>query len=351
MIPDVVKTILPAIAAFVVGVFMTPILTDWLYKKKMWKKSSVKKTVSGEIASITSKLHDDENRKTPRMGGIVVWGSVAIVALVLIAVTEFSTNPILQKVSFLSRNETWLPFFTLISMSIVGAFDDYLVCNDKGTYHGGGLSLKTRLIFVALVGAIGAWWFYVKLGMTSVFIPSFGMINLGIFFIPIFIIFMIGIYSGGIIDGIDGLAGGVFGIMYGAFAIISFYNNQIDIAAFCMAISGGLLAFLWFNIPPARFYLSETGTMGLTTTLVVVAFLSNAVFVLPIIALPLIITSLSSVIQIVSKKFRNGKRVFIVAPLHNNFQALGWPPNKVTMRYWIVSFICAIIGVIIILIK
>ncbi len=350
MIPDVVKTILPAILAFIVGIFSTPILTDWLYANKMWKKSSVKKSADGHEATITSKLHNDEERKTPRMGGIIVWGSVVIVTIMLAFISSVSSTDVGQKLSFLSRNQTWLPLFTLIVMSLIGALDDYLVCNDKGDYHGGGLSLTTRIILVVLMGLLGGWWFFAKLGVTSVFIPAVGIVNLGIFIIPIFIIFILGLYSGGIIDGVDGLAGGVFGIMYGAFAIIAFYHSQIDIAAFCMAISGGLLAFLWFNIPPARFFLSETGTMGLTTTLVVIAFLTDAVFVLPIIALPLVVTTATAIIQIVSKKCC-GKKVFLVAPLHNHFQALGWPAAKVTMRYWVISLLCAIIGVIIILIK
>ncbi len=350
MIPDVVKTILPAILAFIVGILATPFLTDWLYANKMWKKSSVKKTTDGQEVTITNKIHNDEERKTPRMGGIIVWGSVFIVAIFLAIVSSVSDNVVLQKISFLSRNQTWLLFFTLLITSLVGAFDDYLVCNDKGSYHGGGLSLTTRIILVMLVGLAGGWWFYVKLGVMSIFIPTLGVLNLGLFFIPVFIIFMLGLYSGGIIDGVDGLAGGVFGIMYSAFAIIAFYNSQIDIAAFCMAVAGGLLAFLWFNIPPARFFLSETGTMGLTTTLVVIAFLTDSVFVLPIIALPLIVTTLSSIIQILSRKYR-GKKVFLVAPLHNHFQALGWPASKVTMRYWVISLLCAITGVIIILLK
>lgn len=316
----------------------------------MWKKVSVSTSVDGASATISSKLHNDEERKTPRMGGIIVWGSVLFVACVLVLVGQGAEGTFLEKISFLSRNQTWLPLFTLITMSLVGLVDDYLVCNNKGTYAGGGLSLSVRITLVGLIGLLGGWWFYAKLGMMSITIPTLGALDLGIFFIPVFILFTLGLYSGGIIDGIDGLAGGIFGIMYGAFAIIAFSHNQIDIAAFCMAVCGGLLAFLWFNIPPARFFLSETGTMGLTTTLVVIAFLTDAVFVLPIIALPLIITTLSSIIQIVSKKYR-GKKVFIVAPLHNHFQALGWPAPKVTMRYWIVSLLCAITGVIIILIK
>jgi phospho-N-acetylmuramoyl-pentapeptide-transferase len=163
------------------------------------------------------------------------------------------------------------------------------------------------------------------------------------------------LYSGGVIDGIDGLAGGIFAAMFGAYAGIAFYQQQIDLAAFCATIAGAILAFLWFNIPPARYYMSETGTMGLTITLAVVAFMTDAlgdgygVLVLPIIALPLVITVLSVVIQVLSKRFR-GKKVFLVAPVHHHFEAIGWPAYKVTMRYWVLSVVLAILGMVVALI-
>jgi phospho-N-acetylmuramoyl-pentapeptide-transferase len=153
-----------------------------------------------------------------------------------------------------------------------------------------------------------------------------------------------------VIDGLDGLSGGVFSIIFGSYGIIAFLQNQIDLAAFCFVLVGALLAFLWFNIPPARFFMSETGIMALTMTLVVVAFLTGQVLILPIIAFPLVISSASSSIQLLSKRFRNGKKVFLVAPLHHHFQALGWPATKVVMRYWVFGSICASLGVIIALI-
>jgi phospho-N-acetylmuramoyl-pentapeptide-transferase len=159
------------------------------------------------------------------------------------------------------------------------------------------------------------------------------------------------IYAGGVIDGIDGLAGGVFASIFTAYAGIAFLQHQLDIAALCAAIVGGLLAFVWFNIPPARFYLSETGTMGLSLVLVTVAFLTDTiddgrgVSVLPIIALLLVVTVLSNVLQVLSKRFF-GKKIFRVAPLHHHFEALGWPPYKVTMRYWIVGIVAAIVGMV-----
>lgn len=346
MITDVIKILLPSALAFFIGIVMTPFLADFLYAKKMWKKTSVVHTIDGKSASITGKLHNDEVRKTPRMGGIVVWGSVVLTILVLYILSLIFPNDITGKLNFLSRNQTWLPVFTLVAGALCGLIDDYMVCRDQGTYRGGGLSLKTRLMFVFLLGLLGACWFYFKLEVSSVYIPFWGEFELGLLFVPFFITFIIGIYSGGIIDGVDGLAGGVFASIYSAYAVIAFAEGRIDIATFCAVVVGGLLAFLWFNIPPARFFCSETGTMALTTSIVIVAFLTNAVVVLLIIGFLLIATSGSSIIQIASKKWR-GKKVFIVAPLHNHFQALGWPAAKVTMRYWVISLVLAVLGVIV----
>jgi len=123
------------------------------------------------------------------------------------------------------------------------------------------------------------------------------------------------------------------------------HRGQIDLASFCLVIVGALLAFLWFNIPPARFYMGETGTMGLTATLTVVAFLTDSVIVLPIIGILLVAESASVIIQVLSKKLRGGKKVFLAAPIHHHFEALGWPHYKITMRFWVIGVIMAIIGV------
>jgi len=347
---DVVKIFLATATAFFVGIAITPFLTSFLYRHKMWKKSSVRLTMDGKEATISGKLHNDEERKTPRMGGLVVWGSVFVTAFIFFTLEASFPESIFSKLSFLSREQTWLPLFALVIGGLFGLIDDYLVCHEKDAYAGGGLPIRVRLIFVFVLALIGAWWFYAKLGMDSVHIPFNGDVHLGLWFIPLFVIFMIGIYSGGIIDGIDGLSGGVFASIFTAYAVIAFAQGQIDLAAFSSVVVGGLLAFLWFNIPPARFFNSETGTMALTTSLTVVAFLTKAVLVLPIIAFLLIATSASSLIQILSKRYRGGKKVFLVAPLHNHFQALGWPPYKVVMRYWVISVVLALLGTIIALV-
>ena len=211
------------------------------------------------------------------------------------------------------------------------------------------LPKKARIATVIIIGAVGAWWFFFKLGMTSIIVPFVGEIILGWLFIPFFIITMLAVFSGGIIDGIDGLAGGVMASVFAAYAGIAFFQNQIDIAAFCAVITGSILAFLWFNIPPARFYMGETGMLGLTATLTVVAFLTKAVAVLPIIAFPLVATSGSAIIQMISRKYFK-KKVFKIAPIHHHFEAIGWPSYKVTMRFWVISIVFAVIGMVIVLI-
>ncbi|MEK7104565.1 MAG: phospho-N-acetylmuramoyl-pentapeptide-transferase, partial [Patescibacteria group bacterium] len=153
-------------------------------------------------------------------------------------------------------------------------------------------------------------------------------------------------FSGGVIDGLDGLSGGVLASIFAAYSMIAFANNQIDIAAFSAVVTGATLAFLWFNIPPARFYMGETGIIGLTITLATLAFLTDSVLILPIVAMPLVVSSGSVLLQMISKKLRNGKKIFRLAPIHHHFEALGWPSYKVTMRFWILSAVSSVIGII-----
>src|SRR3989344_3502889 len=202
---------------------------------------------------------------------------------------------------------------------------------------------------VAFIGLLGALWFYFRLEQSMIHVPFVGDFNIGVLYIPLFVIVMLGVFSGGVVDGLDGLSGGVFATIFAAFGIIAFFNNQIDLAAMAGVIMGALLAFLWFNIPPARFYMGETGILGLTTVVTVFAFLTDSVFVLPIITLILVLESASVIIQLASKKLR-GKKVFLVAPIHHHFEALGWPATKVVMRFWIVSIMCAVAGLAIALI-
>jgi len=359
MIIDIVKVFLPALGSFILGILVTPILTNFLYSHKMWKKKSGKIALDGGEAKIFNELHKEKEVNTPRMGGVIIWFSSAIITIGIWIISKIFPGDIIEKIDFLSRNQTWIPLATLMLGALVGLVDDYLEIKPVFSKEGiemhskGGLSLKKRLLIVSIIALGCAWWFYVKLGVDSIGLPfalGGGEFYLGPIFILLFLLTTLFIYAGGVIDGLDGLAGGVFTTMFAAYGGIAFYQQQINLAAFCTTVVGGLLAFLWFNLPPARFYMSETGTMGLTITLTVIAFMTDRLgggygfLVLPIIALPLVVTVLSNILQVLSKKFR-GKKIFLVAPLHHHFEAIGWPSYKVTMRYWIISVVCAILGI------
>ena len=342
---DIIKIFIPTAAAFLIGVSIAPLVTYHLYKWKAWKKKPGKTAMDGQEAVEFNKIHKENEGKTPRMGGIVIWASVTITVVGLALLSALFPTSLFSELSFLTRQQTWIPFATFIIGSLVGLLNDIYDVR----HHGNGLRLRVRLLIVSAVALCVAWWFYSRLGVTSVSIPFDGTLDLGIFIIPFFMLVSLALYASGVIDGIDGLSGGVFAIIFAAYAGVAFYQQQISLAAFSATVAGGILAFLWFNIPPARFWMTETGTMGLTMTLAVVAFMTDTIgdgyglSVLPIIGLPLVLTVLSNIIQIGSKTFFN-KKVFRVAPLHHHFEAIGWPGYKVTMRYWIFSIISAIIG-------
>ncbi len=349
-IADVVKVILPSALAFVIGIVITPIITHFLYKYKVWKQVGTegKKAMDGTDATEFNKLHADADTRTPRMGGIVVWGSTLLTILVVSVLARAIPNATTIKLDFLSRDQTWIPILTLVLGAGVGFVNDIL----DVYFSGKGLSLKRRLLFVFIMSGIIGWWFYAKLGVVDVGIPFGGVLNVGMLVVPLFIIMTLAIYASGVIDGIDGLSGGVFASIFAAYAVIAFQQNQINLASFCAVLVGALLAFLWFNVPPARFYMTETGTMALTLSLSTVVFMTDSmgdgvgISVLPIIGFLLVVTVFSNIVQVLSKKYR-GKKVFRVAPLHHHFEAIGWSAPKVTMRYWILSVIFAFIGVII----
>lgn len=349
MLLSVFKVLAPTALAFFIGIALTPLLTHYLYKYKLWKKKAGKVSPDGRDTPIFNELHKDKEVGTPRMGGVIIWASTLVTVILFWLLDIFIPGELTAKLDFLSREQTWLPIFTLIVGSVVGLVDDLFQVLGKGDGNG-GLAFSKRLLVVILLGLAGGWWFYFKLGVTSIFIPLIGPVFIGWWLIPLFILVMIALFSSGVIDGLDGLSGGIMAIIFAAYAAISFFNNQIDLAALCGVIAGGTLAFLWFNIPPARFYMSETGILGLTTALTVVAFLTDSVLFLPIIAFPLVATSLSVIIQLASKKLR-GKKVFLVAPLHHHFEAIGWPATKVVMRYWVIGVITAIIGMILVLLR
>lgn len=348
----IIKVFLPTALAFAIGIALTPLITHYLYTYKAWKPKSGKGMgYGGGGTPLFDKIHATTDTNTPRMGGIVIWGSVFLTVLLMYVMQLALPDSIFGTLNFLSRSQTWLPLMALLVGAAVGLLDDLLVIKGTGKHFAGGLPLSQRLIVVGATALFSAWWFYEKLDVTTVSFLGAGPLEIGIWFIPFFVFVAVCIYMSSVIDGIDGLAGGVFMFIFAAYAGISFYQMQYDIAAFCATVVGGILAFLWFNVPPARFYMTETGIMALTMALTLVVFMTDTlgegegISVFPVIGFLLVVTVLTNTIQILGKKVFK-KKIFLIAPLHHHFEALGWSGAKVTMRYWILGFVFAIIGIL-----
>lgn len=326
--------------SFIVALAWTPLLTKVLYKYKLGKK--IRDSAS---APIMSALHQSKDG-TPTMGGILVWLTVLILALVFFFLEEVQ---ILQ-LNFLSRSETLLPLGALVASAIVGLVDDWFNVRGLGP-HGGGLKMRHRILIYTLIAVVGAWWFYAKLGWNVLYVPFLGNIVVGWWIIPIFIFIIVATsFSVNEIDGLDGLAGGTLLAAFAAFGSIAFLQGKYDLATFCGAIAGALLAFLWFNINPARFFMGDTGAMSLGVTLGIVAMLTNSVLLLPIIGFLFVVESFSVIIQVLSKKFLK-RKVFLSSPLHHHLEAIGWPEPKIVMRFWVIAAVMAVVGVIVALLE
>lgn len=340
--------LVPALLAFIIGISITPVITYHLYKYQVWKKTGGKTAMGGHAATEFNRLKGEGETKTPRMGGIVIWVSICLTLFGTFTLAKMFPDTTLAQFDFLSRSQTLIP----VAMLLVGAFLGFISDLIDVNYPGKELRLKTRLPIIAAVAAYLGWWFYDKLEVTTVSIPFGAPLELGIFIIPFFVALTLLLYASGIIDGIDGLSGGVFASAFAAYAGIAIIQSQQDIATFCAVVVGAILAFLWFNIPPARFWMTETGSMALTLALATVVFMTdslgegNGVSLMFIVALPLLATVGSVILQLLYRK-ATGRKLLRIAPLHHHFEAIGWPSEKVTMRYWIISLLCAVIGVMI----
>ncbi|MFA6416974.1 MAG: phospho-N-acetylmuramoyl-pentapeptide-transferase [Patescibacteria group bacterium] len=340
---QIIRILFFSTLSFVFAVLATPLLTHFLYKYKLGKKIR-----NSGSTPIFSELHAHK-AGTPTMGGVLIWGTALILIGFFYLLSELFPGGVFQKFNFLSRAETLLPLGALVATAIIGLIDDWLDVRDKGVFGGGGLKLRHRLLIYALIALIGALWFYFKLDWTVMHVPFFGNFEIGAWYIPIFIFIIVATsFSVNETDGLDGLAGGTLLIAFASYGVIAFVMGRYDLATFCAVIIGALLAFLWFNIPPARFYMGDTGAMSLGVTLGIIAMLTNNALLLVFIGLIFLLESLSVIIQTLSKRLRH-KKVFISSPIHHHFQAIGWTESKVVMRFWVIAGLGAVMGLIIFL--
>lgn len=318
-----------ALGSFLLAMFLTPIYTYFAYKYKFWKKQK-KETLNGESLPVMTKLHAHKfKRAFPTMAGIV--------GLVTVAIVTFFCNS--------SRGWTWLPLAGFIGGGVIGLIDDAI--NVFGSGKGvAGLRAPVKMALITIVGLLGGWYFAVKLGMTEIQVPFFGMIEASALGMIVLFTFAVVATSNAvnISDGLDGLAGGLMIFAYGAYAVIAVLQGHWELGAFCMTVVGWLISYVWFNVPPARFMMGDTGSFALGAGLGVVAMMTNSFLLLPLIGIILVIEAGSSLLQIFWKKVFK-KKLFISAPVHHHFEAQGWGEAKIVMRFWVIAGVAAILGV------
>lgn len=329
-----------ATVSFLVALAAEPLIFKLLTRLKLGKQ--IRDEAS---APIFAKLHAAK-AGTPTSGGILIWGTVLVVAFAFsLLANVFRGEPWLT-LNFLTRKETVLPIGALFFSALVGLVDDYLNVRKIGP-RGGGFGMRQRLASYALIATVCAWWFYVKLGWDTLHVPFVGDFTLGLWMIPFSILVIVATaFSVNEIDGLDGLSGGTLLSAFAAFGAIAFVQGKYDLAGLTAVIIGALLAFLWFNINPAKFFMGDTGAMSLGVTLAIVAMLTNTTLLLPVIGVLFLGESLSVIIQVTSKKLRHGKKVFLSSPIHHHLQAIGWPEPTIVMRFWVIGAMAAAVGLV-----
>ena len=332
------KLLLLSTISFLFALAVTPLLAHFLYKCK-----ALKKVRNDGTTPLFSNMHAQKNG-TPTMAGILIWGTVLILISVFWFLDRVAHIPAFHVLNFMTRRDTLLPLGALIGASLVGMLDDIMDIRGVG-HKGRGLRFRYKIFMYAAVAAIGAYWFYFKLGFDYIQVPLYGPWHVGAWYLLIFIFAVVGTsFSVNQTDGLDGLAGGTLLFAFMAYGVIAYLQGHYNLAAFIGVIVGALLAFLWFNIYPARFFMGDTGSMGLGTVLAVIAFLVHGELVLPVIGIIFVLEALSTIAQIFSRKFLH-RKIILSAPVHNHLQAKGWPESKVTMRFWIISMVFAMLGV------
>ena len=328
MTNELTHVFLLSVGAFLLAMFLTPIYTFFAYRYRFWKRQR-ENAVTGEKLQVFNRLHEGKIRRNiPTMAGVI---SVIAAGLVTLLFN-------------LDRAQTWLPLAAFAGGAAVGLIDDYL--NIFGSNKkDAGMRAPVKFALITLIGLVLGWFFYVKLGVMSFHVPFVGDVSIGWLIIPLFAFAAVATGNAvNISDGLDGLAGGLLGISFGAFGVIALLQQQVLLAGFCFTMVGVLLSYLWFNIYPARFFMGDVGSFAYGVSLGVVAMLTNSLLLLPVIGLLFVIEAGSSLIQIVSKKLFK-RKIFLSAPIHHHLEAIGWPETKVTMRFWVIGCVMAFIGV------
>lgn len=331
--PTLVHVLLLGFLSFLMSMSLTPLYTTVAYRWKWWKKQRTD-AWSGGKATVYAKLHAAKHKRNiPTMGGIVFVLAITFVTLL----------------GNLHRSETWLPLAGLVGAAVIGLSDDLLNIRSNGNGIA-GMKAKLKFFLYSALALVGGWWFWSKLDVTHIYIPGFEQVYVGIGIIAIFwLVVMATANSVNITDGLDGLAGGLLVTSFTTYAMIAAVQGRYALAGFCITVVGALLSYTWFNIAPARFFMGDVGAFGLGTALGVIAMQTDTIYVLPVIGAVYVMETGSVIVNRLSKRLRNGKKVFLSSPIHHHFEAIGWPETKVTMRFWILGQIAGILGLILFL--
>lgn len=232
----------------------------------------------------------------------------------------------------------------VVLFAAFGAYDDYANMKSR---EGLGLSVKAQIAVQLLFGvAVGATLYWLD-GVSAVRVPGVGTFALGAWMVPFAAIVILATTAGSnVIDGLDGLAAGTVGCAFLAYLAIAVRRGDLALAGVCAATIGALLAYLWFNVYPARLFMGGVGSLGLGAGLAVVALLSGDVLLLPVIGAPLVVVLLSVIIQVGYFKATGGKRFFRRAPLQHHFELAGMHEVTIVFRFWLVAAVCAALGLI-----
>lgn len=337
------------IGTFVVWLVLFPIFIDHITKLKLWKQIREEATIWK--ATEFAKLHKKKTW-TPSM-----WWTVIIAIVFFMVIVSI----LLQKLGFinnslLNQQETYLPLFTLISVWCLWLIDDYL--NAKWIWKTKGISARVKMLWLTFFAALWAFWFYYKLwwNLTDTawnFIrwidnPFWWLIKIWIYFIPLFIMVIISsANSVNITDWLDWLAGWLLLFSYWIYTYITFDQWLFLLSTLCVTIVWALIAFLWFNVKPAKIYMWDVWSLSLWATLWILAMITNTLFVLFITGTIFILETLSVIIQLTSKKLRNWKKIFRIAPYHHHLEAIGRSEENVVFRLRLIWIITSVIWIII----
>ncbi len=329
------------IVSFIITSLVIVPFIDALYRLKFQRQKQVTLDAMGVRTSVFDKFHRHK-AGTPVGGGLLIIAVVTILFFLMFYLLSLSGKGIMQ-VYPLSR-EIFVIFFTFISFGILGLYDDIKKFFGFKKSKLFGLRLSHKFILQWILGFIIAFMLYSWLGISFLHVPFLGIVHMGWFFVP-FAAFTIVSFTNAvnITDGLDGLAAGVLMICLFGFWILSASILDTPLSMFISLWIGALIAFLYFNIYPARIFMGDVGALAFGASLAVSGLLLGKMIGLIVIGGIFFLEVFTSGVQLLSKKFL-GRKFFPVAPFHLYLQQVGWEEPKIVMRAWLAGIILTIIG-------